>query len=92
MDSIGTLSIENTAYKQAWIFSWMLPLVTIVFSFWQYVCFHFYNEKYHPMVIILEESKTKGGPKFKTYKLATMMMKHLFNSGYPQIHWAVINY
>ena len=64
MDTIGTLEIEDTALNKAWIFSWLFPILTIVFSVMQYVCFHLYNEKYHPMAMILEESKIKGMFKF----------------------------
>merc|ERR1712066_845913 len=47
--------MENTAYNKAWIFSWIFYIITIVCSILQYACFHFYNEKYHPMAMILEE-------------------------------------
>jgi len=59
MESIGTLEMENVAYNQAWLFSLVFPLITIICSFLQYACFHLYNEKCHPMAIILEESKRK---------------------------------
>ena len=60
MDSIGTLEMENVAYIKAWIFSWIFHVFIIVCSILQYVCFHFYNEKYHPMAMILEEFLEKG--------------------------------
>ena len=55
MDSIGTLDMENEAYTKAWIFSWIFYIVTIMCSILQYVCFYFYNEKYHPMAMILKK-------------------------------------
>ena len=60
MDSIGTLEMENRAYNKAWIFSWIFHIITIVSSLLQYACFHYYNEKYHPMTMILEEFLEKG--------------------------------
>ena len=52
--------MENEAYNRAWIFSWVFFFVTIVCSLWQYVCFHLYNQKYHPMAVILDESRQRG--------------------------------
>ena len=69
MDSIGPLEIENTAYNKAWIFSWIFHVVTIVCSVLQYACFHLYNEKYHPMAMILEEFLEKGW-----YRLIEIML------------------
>ena len=56
MDSIGPLDMENEAYIKAWFFSWIFFIIIIFLSFAQYVCFHFYNEKYHPLAMILQES------------------------------------
>ena len=61
MDSIGTLEMENTAYNKARIFSWIFHIITIVSSVLQYAFFHLYNEKFHPMAMILEEFLEKGG-------------------------------
>ena len=52
--------MENIAYNQAWIFSWIFHNVVILCSILQYVCFNLYNEKYHPMAMILKETKIKG--------------------------------
>ena len=54
-DSIGTLEMENIAYNKAWYFSWIFHVISVGCSVLQYVCFHLYNEKYHPMAMILEE-------------------------------------
>ena len=56
MDLIGPLDMENEAYIKAWFFSWIFFIIIIFLSFLQYVCFHFYNEKYHPLAMILQES------------------------------------
>ena len=56
-NSIGTLKMENIAYNQAWIFSWIFHVIVILCSILQYVCFNLYNEKYHPMAMILKETK-----------------------------------
>ena len=60
VETIGTLPLEDQAYNQAWISTWLFPLLTLVFSALQYLCFHFYNERYHPMARILEEYRTEG--------------------------------
>lgn len=60
LDTIGTLDIENAAYDQAWIFSWIFFVIVIVCSVMQYLFFHLYNEKFHPMAPILEEYLKKG--------------------------------
>ena len=60
MDSIGTLEIENIAYSKAWYFSWIFHVISLGCSVLQYVCFNLYNEKYHPMAIILEEYLDEG--------------------------------
>ena len=58
--------MEDTAYQQAWTFAWIFHFIIIVCSICQYACFHFYNEEYHPMVKILEESKQRG--RYKTFE------------------------
>ena len=76
MDSIGTLKQEDVAYSKAWIFSWVFHVTTIVFSILQYACFYLYNEKYHPMVMILEEYLEKGW--FTSIKII-LNSKSMFN-------------
>ena len=51
--------MEVDAYNQAWLFSWLFHVVITQGSLLQYVFFHLYNEKYHPMVMILEEYVNK---------------------------------
>ena len=60
LETIDTLPMEDEAYNQAWISTWLFPLITLVLSGLQYLCFHFYNERYHPMARILEEYRTEG--------------------------------
>ena len=60
MDSIGTLDLEDTAYFQSWVFSWAFFVIVIVLSALQYLFFHLYNEKYHPMAAILKELSSEG--------------------------------
>ena len=60
MDSIGTLDMEDTAYYQSWVFSWVFFVIIIILSALQYLFFHLYNEKYHPMAAILKESSCEG--------------------------------
>ena len=52
--------MEIDAYNQAWLFSWLFHVVVIIGSILQYVLFHLYNEKYHPMAMILEEYLNKA--------------------------------
>ena len=59
-ETIGTLPMEDEAYNQAWISTWLFPLLTLVFSALQYLFFYLYNERYHPMARILEEYKIEG--------------------------------
>jgi len=59
-ETIGTLPMENEAYNQAWISTWLFPLLTLVFSALQYLFFYLYNERYHPMARILEEYRTEA--------------------------------
>ena len=59
-ETIGTLPMEDEAYNQAWISTWLFPLLTLVFSALQYLFFHLYNERYHPMARILNEYRTEG--------------------------------
>jgi len=58
--TIGTLPLENEAYNQAWISTWLFPLLTLVVSALQYLFFHLYNERYHPMARILNEYKIEA--------------------------------
>ena len=52
--------MENVAYYQAWIFSWVFYLIILICSALQYVTFCLYTERYHPMARILEEYKREG--------------------------------
>ena len=67
MDSIGTLEMENRAYDKAWIFSWIFYTIIIQCSLLQYACFVLYNEKYHPMAMIVEEFFKNG--EFRLYEV-----------------------
>ena len=67
MDSIGTLEMENRAYDKACIFSWIFYTIIIQCSLLQYACFVLYNEKYHPMAMIVAEFFKNG--EFRLYEV-----------------------
>ena len=50
----GPLDMEIEAWNKAYYLSWVPYVIFVTMTVWQFMFFHLYNRKYHPLAQILD--------------------------------------